>query len=86
MKLKTKMLVLFFTIVLVPLVFGTFAFLGISYYENINVIQELSKEDIMLGALINKRFMSYIVLSMIIILIITSSIITAWVTKLLRKI
>lgn len=81
MKLKTKMMILFFTIVLVPMIFGTFAFLGISYYENINIFKELPKEDIMLGALINKRFMSYIALSMIIILIITSSIITAWINR-----
>lgn len=81
MKLKTKMMILFLTIVFVPLIFGSFAFLGISYFENINIIQEISKEDIMLGALINKRFMSYIILSMIIILITMSSIITVWINR-----
>ena len=57
MKLKTKMTLLFLTIIFVPLLFFAAAFLGIGYHENVNVIHELTKEDVMIGAMISKRFM-----------------------------
>lgn len=81
MKLKSKMMMLFFTIILVPLTFGVVAFFGFGYHENIDMIHELSKADIMLGAMINKRFMRYLVVVMVIILIMTSALITAWINK-----
>ena len=81
MKLKSKMMMLFFTIILVPLTFGGVAFFGFGYHENIDMIHELSKADIMLGAMINKRFMRYLVIVMVIILIMTSALITAWINK-----
>lgn len=81
MKLKSKMMMLFFTIILVPLTFGVVAFFGFGYHENIDMIHELSKTDIMLGAMINKRFMRYLVVVMVIILIMTSALITAWINK-----
>lgn len=81
MKLKSKMMMLFFTIILVPLTFGAVAFFGFGYHENIDMIHELSKTDIMLGAMINKRFMRYLVVVMVIILIMTSALITAWINK-----
>ena len=61
MKLKTKMTLLFLTIIFVPLLFFAAAFLGIGYHENVNVIHELTKEDVMIGAMISKRFMGYLV-------------------------
>ena len=64
MKLKAKLTVLFLTIILVPLLCGTMAFLGFGYHENIDMIHELTKEDIMIGAMINKRFMKYLVIAM----------------------
>ena len=81
MKLKTKMTLLFLTIIFVPLLFFAAAFLGIGYHENVNVIHELTKEDVMIGAMISKRFMGYLVLAMVVILILTSALITAWVNQ-----
>lgn len=81
MKLKTKMTLLFLTIIFVPLLFFAAAFLGIGYHENVNVIHELTKEDVMIGAMISKRFMGYLVLAMAVILILTSALITAWVNQ-----
>ena len=81
MKLKNKMMVLFLTIILVPLIFAIAAFLGFGYHENIDILHELTKEDIMLGAIINKRFLSFLAIAMIVILIFTSAIITMWVNN-----
>lgn len=81
MKLKTKMTLLFLAIIFVPMLFLSAAFLGIGYHENINVIHELTKEDVMIGAMISKRFMGYLVLAMAVILILTSALITAWVNQ-----
>ncbi|MCI9034104.1 MAG: HAMP domain-containing histidine kinase [Lachnospiraceae bacterium] len=81
MKLKNKMMVLFLTIILVPLIFAIAAFLGFGYHENIDILHELTKEDIMLGAIINKRFLSFLAIAMIVILILTSAIITMWVNN-----
>lgn len=81
MKLKTKMAILFLTIIFVPLLFFLAAFLGIGYHENVNVLHELAKEDTMIGAMISKTFLVYLIMAMIVILIATSSFITAWVNK-----
>lgn len=81
MKLKSKMMVLFLTIILVPLGCAAIVFLGFGYYENIDVLRELSKEDIMIGAMINRRLMEYLVIAMMLILFMTSSIITGWLNK-----
>lgn len=81
MKLKTKMTILFFTIILVPLLFLMVAFFGISIHEEVDVLTELTKEDMMIGALISKRFMGSLLWAMIIILILTSSLITIWVNR-----
>ena len=81
MKLKNQMMVLFLTIILVPLIFAIAAFLGFGYHENIDILHELTKEDIMLGAIINKRFLSFLAIAMIVILILTSAIITMWVNN-----
>lgn len=81
MKLKTKMTLLFLAIIFVPMLFLAAAFLGIGYHENVNVIHELTKEDVMIGAMISKRFMGYLVLAMVVILILTSGLITAWVNQ-----
>lgn len=81
MKLKAKLTILFLAIIFVPLLCGTMAFLGFGYHENIDMIHELTKEDIMIGAMINKRFMKYLVIAMAVTLIITSSLITAWINK-----
>ena len=75
------MTLLFLTIIFVPLLFFAAAFLGIGYHENVNVIHELTKEDVMIGAMISKRFMGYLVLAMAVILILTSALITAWVNQ-----
>lgn len=81
LNLKTKMMILFFTIIFVPLLFLTVAIFGISMHEEVNLINELSKEDVMIGALISRRFMTSLGWSTIIILILTSTLITVWVNK-----
>lgn len=81
MKLKSKMMVLFLTIILVPLGCAAMVFFVFGYYENIDVLRELSKEDIMIGAMINRRLMEYLVIAMMLILFMTSSIITGWLNK-----
>ena len=81
MKLKAKLTILFLAIIFVPLLCGTMAFLGFGYHENIDMIHELTKEDIMIGAMINNNFMKYLVIAMAATLIITSSLITAWINK-----
>lgn len=81
MKLKTKMRILSLSIIVIPLICFVAAFLGIGYHENVNVLHELTKEDLMIGALINKRILEYIFLAMVIILILTSGLITIWVNR-----
>lgn len=81
MKLKAKMMVLFLSIILVPVIFGTVAIFGFGYHENVDVIEELTKQDIMIGAMISKRFMAFLAVAMVLILIATSAIITAWVNN-----
>ncbi|MDE7322659.1 MAG: HAMP domain-containing histidine kinase [Lachnospiraceae bacterium] len=81
MKLKSKMMVLFLTIILVPLGCAAIVFFGFGYYENIDVLRELSKEDIMIGAMINRRLMEALVIAMLLILFMTSSIITGWLNR-----
>lgn len=81
MELKTKMTVLFLVMILVPMIFVILAFFSFGYHENIDVLRELTKEDIMLGAMINKRFMRYLIIAMMIILVMTSGLITAWINK-----
>lgn len=82
MKLKTKMGILFLSIIFVPLIFFSAAFLGIGYHENVNIISELTKNDVMMiGAMISKKFMLYLSLAMIVIMILTSAIITFWINK-----
>ena len=85
LNLKTKMMILFFTIIFVPLLFLTVAIFGISMHEEVNLINELSKEDVMIGALISRRFMTSLGWATIIILILTSTLITVWVNKEIYK-
>ena len=42
-KLKTKMMILFLAIIIVPLLCGIMVFVGYGYYENIDMLHELSK-------------------------------------------
>lgn len=82
MKLKTKMGILFLAIIIVPLIFFSAAFLGIGYHENVNIISELTKDDVMMiGAMISKKFMLYLSLAMVVIMILTSAIITFWINR-----
>lgn len=81
MKLKTKMAILFVTIIFVPCIFFMTAFLGIGYHENVNVIHELTQENLMIGAIMSKRVMKFLILAVIVAQCITSALITAWVNK-----
>ena len=79
--LKTKMMILFVGIILVPMMCVVMVFLGYGYSVNIDMIQELSKKDIMIGAMVNRSLLKYMLIAMVIILIVTSAIITAWLNK-----
>lgn len=81
MKLKTKIRVLFLVIVIVPLIFFFAAFLGIGYHENVDIIKELVKEDVMIGAMVNKRFMLNMLLAIIVDLVLLAVMITAWIKQ-----
>lgn len=80
-KLRTKMMILFLAIILVPLVCSIMVFMGYGYYENIDMLHELSKKDIMIGAIVNRRLLRHMLLAMVVILILTSGIITAWLNR-----
>ena len=79
--LKTKMMILFLAIILVPMMCVVMVFLGYGYSVNIDMIQELSKKDIMIGAMVNRSLLKYMLIAMVMILIVTSAIITAWLNK-----
>ena len=79
--LKTKMMILFLAIILVPMMCVVMVFLGYGYSVNIDMLQELSKKDIMIGAMVNRSLLKYMLIAMVIILIVTSAIITAWLNK-----
>lgn len=79
MKFKTKMTILYLLIVLIPMIFGIIAFFGIGYHENIDLIEELSSTDRMIGTFISKRLMGYIAICMAVILMFTGAIITSWI-------
>jgi len=81
MKLMTKMIILFLTIIFVPTIAATTVFLGFGYHENIDILQELSKEDIMIGGLIGRNFLKSFTISMILILVVTSIIVTFWIKR-----
>lgn len=81
MKLRSKLLVLFLAIILVPLVCTVAVFVGFGYHENIDLLLELGKEDVMVGAIINRRLMQDLVLAMMLVLLLTSSLIIVWINK-----
>jgi signal transduction histidine kinase len=80
-KFKFKMLIIFLAIIIVPLLFGTIVFFGFGYHENVNMIHELTNQDKMIGAMISRQFMKYLVLATMFILIVTSAVVTAWINK-----
>ena len=80
-KLTTKMLILFLTIIFVPTIAGVMAFLGFGYHENIDILHELQAEGIMIGGLASRSFLKHFTLIMIATLILTSIIITFWIKR-----
>lgn len=80
-KLMTKMIILFLTIIFVPTIAGVMVFLGFGYHENIDIIHELAAEGIMIGGLASRSFLKHFTFIMIIILIMTSIIITFWLKR-----
>lgn len=81
MKLTTKMIILFFAIIFVPMIAGMIILLGFGYHENINILHELSKEDIMIGKMVSRRFLKSFAMIMMFTLVITSITITAWMRR-----
>lgn len=81
MKLKSKIVVLFLAVILVPVIFGTLAFMGFGYHEKLDMIHEFNKDDIMIGTMVSKRFLRFFVAAMVMILILTSALVTMWINK-----
>lgn len=81
LRLTTKMVILFFIIIFVPMFMALAVFLGFGYHENINILHELSKEDIMIGRVISRKFMKYFAWILACTLILTSAIVTMWIRK-----
>jgi signal transduction histidine kinase len=81
MKFRFKMLIIFLAIIIVPLLFGAIFFFGFGYHENINMLHELTNQDKMIGAMISRQFMRYLVITTLIILVIISAVVTAWINK-----
>jgi signal transduction histidine kinase len=75
------MLIIFLAIIIVPLLFGAIFFFGFGYHENINMLHELTNQDKMIGAMISRQFMRYLVITTLIILVIISAVVTAWINK-----
>lgn len=80
-KLMTKMIILFLTIIFVPTIAGVMVFLGFGYHENIDILHELSAEGIMIGGLASRSFIKHFTIIMILILIMTSILITFWIKR-----
>ncbi len=78
MKLNTKMIILFFLIILVPLLAGLCTFVGFAYQQNLNFVHEFTKEDVMMGQLVNRNFLKYLMLFTMLALILMSVIMTFW--------
>lgn len=74
-------MILFLAIILVPMMCVVMAFLGYGYSVNIDMLQELSKKDLMVGAMVSRSLLKNMLIAMIIILIVTSAMITAWLNK-----
>ncbi|MCD8039546.1 MAG: HAMP domain-containing histidine kinase [Lachnospiraceae bacterium] len=81
MKLTTKMVILFFVIILVPLVAASITFIGFGYRENLDFIHELSSEDVMVGELINRRVLRHFEMLMFLTLVTISAVIMFWIRK-----
>ena len=80
-KLMTKMIILFLTIIFVPTIAGVMVFLGFGYHENIDILHELAAEGIMIGGLASRSFLKHFTMIMVVILVVTSIIITSWIKK-----
>lgn len=79
MNLTAKLMIIFFAIIFIPMIAGVATLLGFAYHENINIVHELSKEDIMIGRMISRTFLLFFAVTMLFILVVTSFIITSWI-------
>lgn len=81
MKLRTKMTFLCVFIILIPCILFIAAFIGISVTENINIIKELSEEDLMIGRIISKKAMRLLLIVLVLAQTVTSILIAVWINK-----
>lgn len=81
MSLKTKMKILFCAMIIVPLLFMAAAFMGIGFYENINVFEELTADDIMIGAMISKQFLFKMFLAVVVVQILVGALTNIWLSR-----
>lgn len=87
MKLTTKMIILFFAIILLPMIAGMTILIGVSYHENIDILHELLtddiilKEDIIIGNMVSRSFLKHLAVIMMSMLVVMSVIVTNWIRK-----
>lgn len=87
MKLTTKMIILFFAIILLPMLIGITILFGVGYHENIDILHELLtndiilKEDIIIGNMVSRSFLKRLAVIMMSVLVIMSVIVTNWIRK-----
>lgn len=68
-------------IILIPCILFIAAFIGISVTENINIIKELSEEDLMIGRIISKKAMRLLLIVLVLAQTVTSILIAVWINK-----
>lgn len=79
MNLTAKLMIIFFAIIFIPTIVGVATLLGFAHHENIDIVHELSKEDIMIGRMVSRTFLWCFAIIMLITLIVTSLVITRWI-------
>lgn len=81
MKLKTKMILLFAIIVVVPIIFFGAGFIGLGIQEEVNVLQEMQTDGAMIGAMVSKRFMTNMLIVIIVDMVLLGVFITMWINQ-----
>ena len=79
MNLTAKLMIIFFAIIFIPTFAGVATLLGFAHHENIDIVHELSKEDIMIGRMVSRTFFWCFAVIMLAILVVTSFVITSWI-------
>lgn len=79
MNLTAKLMIIFLVIIFIPTLAGAATLLGFAHHENIDIVHEFTKEDIMIGKMISRTFLWCFAVIMILVLFVTSLIITSYI-------